>query len=321
MRRKILFRADADKIIGFGHFVRTLALADMLKDDFDCTFYTQTPTDYQKAEVAKVCKLVELPSDDSKFDLFLSLLRGEEIVFLDNYFNTSEYERQVRNKGCKLVVISTNDKHHYADVLINMGNDDLSKFDVEHYTRICKGLEWTILRPVFLTKRQSGDRINGSFVISFGGTDQYGLLEVVVNVLRKLYPQSQLHIIATSLISRKRILGLEEKGCIAHIDVSASEIASLFDICENAILSTSTIAIEALSREINVYAGYYVDNQYKLFSFLHDNRYIYGLGNLLDKTMPEHLESLLLNHAVLQGVNSNMLFATKEKYLTLFKGL
>ena len=35
MNRKIYFRADAGVDIGYGHFTRTLALADMLKDDFE----------------------------------------------------------------------------------------------------------------------------------------------------------------------------------------------------------------------------------------------------------------------------------------------
>lgn len=47
-KRQIIFRADAGKRIGYGHFVRTLALADMLKEEFECVFVTQDPTEYQK---------------------------------------------------------------------------------------------------------------------------------------------------------------------------------------------------------------------------------------------------------------------------------
>ena len=36
--QKIIFRADAGAGIGYGHFIRSLALADMLKNDFDCVF-------------------------------------------------------------------------------------------------------------------------------------------------------------------------------------------------------------------------------------------------------------------------------------------
>lgn len=85
-KRKIFFRADAGAQIGYGHFIRTLALADMLRDDFDCTFLTQSPSEYQQKEVEKVCPLVALPSDDSKFEKFIDCLKGEEIIVLDNYF-------------------------------------------------------------------------------------------------------------------------------------------------------------------------------------------------------------------------------------------
>ena len=52
-KRKIFFRADASTTIGYGHFIRTLALADMLKNDFNCTFFTQSPSTYQQGRLIK----------------------------------------------------------------------------------------------------------------------------------------------------------------------------------------------------------------------------------------------------------------------------
>ena len=83
-KQKILFRADAGAEIGYGHFIRTLALADMLKDDFECVLYTQAPSEYQRKECEKVCKLVELPADETRFQLFLD---GEHSVFQRNISN------------------------------------------------------------------------------------------------------------------------------------------------------------------------------------------------------------------------------------------
>ena len=91
---KIYFWADADSYIGYGHFIRTLALAEMLKDDFDCTFFTQFPTTFQKVEVERICKLVALPNNETKFDVFLNLLEEKVIVFLDNYFFSSSYQNK-----------------------------------------------------------------------------------------------------------------------------------------------------------------------------------------------------------------------------------
>lgn len=58
MKKKAYFRADASAQIGYGHFVRSLALADILKDDFDCIVFSQTPSSYQYKEAENVCNLV-----------------------------------------------------------------------------------------------------------------------------------------------------------------------------------------------------------------------------------------------------------------------
>lgn len=320
-KKTICFRSDADSKIGFGHFTRTLALADILKSYFECVFYTQTPTVYQKTEVSKVCKLVELPSDDSKFDLFLKMLKGDEIVFLDNYFFSPDYEKKIKEIGCKLVTISPNGRHHYADVLLNMGDDDLSKFDVESYTRICRGIEWTILRSAFLTKLPEFDRKRNSFVVCFGGTDQFQITEKVVETLQVYIPDNEIHVISTSLISEDRIKNLKQRNCYMHINVSAEEVSSIFDTCEAAILSTSTVAIEALSRGILVYAGYYVDNQYKFCNYLTDKGYINNLGCLLDKKMTDRLMASIQGGLKVKKKIPDGLFATKEKYIELFQSI
>ena len=128
MKRKVLFRADASRKIGYGHFVRSLALADMLKDDFECIFYTQSPTSYQREQVSDVCQLVELPEDDSKFPLFLDVLSGNEIVVLDNFYYTLEYQQQIKEKGCKLVCMGGPDRLYAADVILSQATTDPALF-------------------------------------------------------------------------------------------------------------------------------------------------------------------------------------------------
>lgn len=150
-KRRIYFRADASATIGYGHFVRTLALADMLKDDFECTFFTTSPSAYQIGEVEKVCAFVTL-NEDSKFENFLNLLAGDEIVVLDNYFFTTQYMQQIKDKGCKLVFIDNmHNRHYVSDVVINHVLTDESLFSHEPYTRLCLGMRYALLRKPFLT--------------------------------------------------------------------------------------------------------------------------------------------------------------------------
>lgn len=316
--QKIYFRADADSKIGYGHFTRTLALADMLKNDFDCTFFTAKPTDYQKTEVSKVCSIKELPSDDTKFQLFLNELDGSEIVFLDNYFFTPEYEKEIKGKGCRLVVLSPSKPHHYADVVINFVDKDLKKYSVESYTQIVVGLEWSILRKPFRTPISVNKRQNGSIVISFGGTDQYSLTEKVVDVLAN--NDYLLSVICTNRVSEERRTLLKDKGVQVYTDIPAQKVAELYEQAEFAVLSSSTVCLEALSRGTKVLAGYYVDNQINFYNLLIDEHCITGLGDLLEENCFSKLTEKM--NDVSEQKSFTIDFTNQKKnYISLFKSL
>ena len=58
MKRRVVLRADAARSIGFGHFVRTMALAAYLSRDFDCRVASFNPdllriSDYQLGLIAE----------------------------------------------------------------------------------------------------------------------------------------------------------------------------------------------------------------------------------------------------------------------------
>ena len=85
MRKKIYFRADGNTDIGFGHVIRCLALADMLKDHFECIFATRFVSKYIIEEIEKSCssyiKLKEVHNEH--FDEFLSFINKEDINCLN----------------------------------------------------------------------------------------------------------------------------------------------------------------------------------------------------------------------------------------------
>lgn len=316
--KRIFFRADADAKIGYGHFIRTLALADMLKDDFDCVFFTSDPTEYQRNEVAKVCRLVALPADNGKFDGFLEYLTGSEIVFLDNYFYTPTYEKIIKAMGCKLVVLSPSKPRHYADIVVNYIDKDPTHYSVEPYTRIVAGLEWVILREPFRQPIQSNSRQKGSVIISFGGTDQFCLTEKAVQELGE--KKCQISVIFTSRVSEERRQELKNQGIQVYTDISAEDVASLFEQSEFAILSSSTVCLEALSRGTKVLAGYYVDNQVNFYHVLMEEHCITGLGNLMEDGCFMQLKALMGKEmeVKLLAMDFNGL---RERYVSLFNSL
>ena len=277
VKRKIYFRADAGPNIGYGHYIRSLALADMLKQDFECTMFTQMPTDYQLRECEAVCPIVALPEDNSKFDKFLEYLHGDEIVVLDNYFFTTDYQQAIKAKGCKLVCIDDmHDKHYVADVVINHGCTDKTLFDIESYTRLCLGLDYALLRRPFRNPVQHG-RVPSSYAICFGGADAYNLTCEYAKELSKRdckifavvgdgFQYEDTLKTLPNVETRKRL--------------SADEMASLFSSVENVICSASTTCYEALACGARVYAGWYVENQKEIYHLLESHHQIVPLDNL-----------------------------------------
>lgn len=312
-KKKVYFRADAGQSIGYGHFIRSLALADMLKDDFDCTFFTQTPTEYQKQEAEKVCPLVALPADDTKFDLFLEQLKGDEIVVLDNYFFTSEYQLQIKQKGCKLVCIDDmHDKHFYADVIINHCVNTCNDYDAEPETKFFLGAKWALLRAPFLTSKTTL-KDKGHWVITFGGSDPNNLTMKFVSILCKQFPK----VVISAMVGDgyKYSDTLKSFSGVKVLNkLSAQQVADLFRSADNVICSASSVCYEALACGCNVFAGYYVDNQIDFYKNLVSYRMINPLGNLLDHEV---------NCSLIPSVNgTSMPFSNiSERYRMVFRAL
>ena len=280
-KRKIFFRADAGAQIGYGHFIRTLALADMLRDDFDCTFYTQSPSTYQQREADKVCPLVSLPSDDSKFERFLEYLIGDEIVVLDNYFYTSDYQKQIKDKGCKLVHIDDiHDRHFYADLIINHGNATQSIYDAESTTRFCLGPSYALLRKPFLTPSSNIERLRGKWVICFGGVDPQNLTEEAVKALNVREDVNQITAIVGEVYPHKAVLTQYDRVTILS-SLTAEEMAVQYSSAEYVLCSASSVSYEALACGCSVFAGYYIDNQVDFYHGLCNNNLITPLGDLM----------------------------------------
>lgn len=280
-KRKIYFRADAGPEIGYGHYIRSLALADMLKQDFDCTMFTQMPTDYQLRESEAVCPIVALPDDDSQFDKFLDYLHGDEIVVLDNYFFTTDYQRAIKTKGCKLVCIDDmHDKHYVADIVINHGVDEMSLFDVEPTSKLSLGCPYALLRKPFLETNVDENRVKGLTVVCFGGSDSHNLTKRYVDYL--IMSQGVAQVVAVVgdgyrfKDELRNIPNVEVRSCL-----SADSMAGLFRSAEAVVCSASTTAYEALACGAKVYAGWYVDNQHDFYQHLCTLKTIVPLGNLM----------------------------------------
>lgn len=315
-KRRIYFRADAGGTIGYGHFIRSLSVADMLKDEFDVTFFTATPSEYQKEEMAKVCKYKSL-NEETKLEDFLSLLHGEEIVVLDNYFYTTDYQRAIKYKGCKLVCIDDPHGIHYVcDVLLSHGNGVPSDFDIESYTRLCLGVDWAMLRKPFRLPVDWNHQRNNDIVVNFGGADPYHITELIVSLLLQLNLNYNIKVI----LGDKVYLSDE---CRIRVEVlrnlSAEQMAELFDNSAFGIFAASTVCLEGQSRGLPMIVGYYVDNQEKYYYRIKETGH-YATLDYLQDTTEEKLLRAIENLPHIDRLKMNV-EEIPTRYVNLFKSL
>lgn len=288
-KRKVILRADAGKTIGFGHFIRSLALAGYLKDKYDCYFCTFNPTDlhiseYQLAEIEKVCSYIDIKAGtyDEYNANFLTALKGDEIVVLDNYYFSTDYQKRIRSLGCRLVCIDDmHDRHFVADALITGCPIEKSEFSMEHYTLFCSGIKHSFLRPPFLSAAKSvihRTRQIKNIVIAIGGADPYGLTNRILQLLSEIDANLRISVIAGDTVSINQQLA---KNTDIYRRVGAEEIVKIFSQSDLGLFSASTICVEALACSLPVAAGWYVDNQKEFYEYGVENSLFTPLGNFL----------------------------------------
>jgi len=274
----IIFRADGDPTIGMGHFTRTLALAEMLNEQFNCIFATRQPSEYQIVEIEKICHgRIDLPEDDSHFEDFLFLLKGDEIVVLDNYYFSTDYQRAIKAKGCKLVCIDDlHDKHFVADLVINHAPGvDASVYSKEPNTRLLLGFEHALLRKVFLQNSEE-EKKKYELMIMMGGADPANISEKIIQSVIGQEYNGRIALVKNSAPGGMRLP--DHVGLFHYL--SASEVFRLMRKSTLGIFPSSTTAIEACAARLPFITGYFVDNQKSIYHALVEQELAYGIGNL-----------------------------------------
>jgi UDP-2,4-diacetamido-2,4,6-trideoxy-beta-L-altropyranose hydrolase len=330
-KRTILFRADGGPSIGMGHFTRTLALAEMLTEHFHCIFATRQPTEYQIAEIEKICHgRINLPEDDSHFDRFLEHLAGNEIVVLDNYYFTTDYQKAIKTKGCKLVCIDDmHDKHYVADVVINHAPLNKDSFSTALYTKLLIGFDYALLRSEFFQRqpnREAPQKLKKAF-LCIGGADFNNLTSKILDDLIEINQIEVITIIVgnayqcyESLVEKINEFS-KKKQIKLFKNLNACELINQMKNSDFAIVPCSTVLLEAISQKMPILTGYYIDNQKEIANHLkNEYKNILVLGDLNSTNIrKDHIKYLENN--IEQPYSPSIDKNTKERFVSSFISL
>ncbi|WP_377468994.1 UDP-2,4-diacetamido-2,4,6-trideoxy-beta-L-altropyranose hydrolase [Pontibacter silvestris] len=301
-KTRIIFRADGNSKIGLGHVVRSLALAQMLRHEFECVFAIQSPDIFLQEQIKQVCDgFITLPPCLPSEDRFIYELNAyiseEEIVVVDGYNFDKAYQENIKSKGSKLVCIDDISAYPFvADIVLNQaGGVSADTYNIAPYTKLLLGPKYALLRPPFLNaalKKRTVPKGELKLLLNLGGADPANHTLAIAKELAANITVSQIHIVVGSAYLHMAELEqwIEEHTNISlYKNLSADEMCLLMTSCPVAVTSASGVAYEYASVGGLLYVKQTADNQQTLYQFLMKS----GIAtdySMLHETLQQKLE-------------------------------
>lgn len=312
--KTIVFRADANVQIGLGHLSRCLALAGILKEDFRIRIAIQDPP----AAVSDLVResnfeLIIVPSSEEAAALLKYTNEGDFIV-LDGYNFNSEYQRNLFQKGRKIVCIDDLiEGKFYCDAIINhCGNIEPSNYNAAAGTKIFTGPSYAILKPEFLRsfpKKEAVriDRLN--ILVAMGGADIHNLSGKLAKALIHSTAIEKISIVTGNVNPHVQELKDMSGGKVKiYSSLSPSEMATQIKESDITVCPPSTIAYETCSVGANLVTIKTAENQKYISGFLRDKELALCFDDpetLNDGSFGEKFFNFIRDHKTLNQQLSN----------------
>lgn len=246
----IVFRVDASTLIGSGHVMRCLTLADALKKRGNCIVFIsrQLPGNLNDIIQKRNFKVIELPYDrkneifsneKNNYEQFLSekmnieIQQSEELldilkpdwVIVDHYSLDASWEGAMKNRVKKIMVIDDlANRKHICDLLLDQNYyvDSSIRYNalVSSHCRQLLGPKYALIKPAFLNIHDERKRL-GKFnfeaikkiLIFMGGSDINNTTLGILQYLKKhsILQQYDISVIIGSINPNKEII---EKFCL-----------------------------------------------------------------------------------------------------------
>ena len=303
MKPEVFIRVNFDHEIGLGHLVRCIALADMLKKDFNIRFF------YREGTIPDSTYLGDTGFSFTRIDNeteFIEKLSKERIVVLDGYHFNIDYQWQIKSKGCLLVCIDdVHDQHFAADLIINHAPGiHKEAYSTPFYTQFALGTAYALLRQPFLLSARKKDEekkrkeINDTVMICFGGADPLNITEKALATARKFEQLSKIIVVTGGFYQYADSLTDHLKADTRtewHTNLSDIAMAEVMMRSDIAIVQSSGILFESLSSGCMAVTGVYIYNQKFVYSNFVNSNAAYGAEDFSELPLSKALSAAISN--------------------------
>ena len=267
-------RADANEIIGTGHIMRCMSIAEEMRSrGIEVIFITADNFPDEiifSRKFQSICLNSKWEDLDNEVNVLSRLIRNKKIhiILIDSYFITYKYLQEI----CKLVkVIYIDDLgeiNYPVDVLINYNiyakGINYKKLLDDGNTKLLLGEKYVPLRSEFHNIKTSFREKVQSVLISTGGADNYNitgkLLKNIINVPD--FSDIQFYVISGKLNSGvNKLLDMEKAYNNIHICQNVIYVSEIMCKCDVAISACGLTMYELCACGVPVLTFSFADNQ------------------------------------------------------------
>ena len=304
MKKNFIFiRVDIDKKIGSGHFVRCIALAEILKNYFNIYFVSKKITKNAIAELKKnKIKLYKIKNEE---DFFIKI-KNDTIVVLDGYKFSLNYQKKLKKYTKSTIILDDRPNISYDTKKVINFSFKRNFFSLKN--NIYTGLEYFPIRAPFRINKNIFLKKNKKEIpfVCFGGSDAYNLTKLTVKILLKLNFKKINVVLGEQHKEsvdkfKKNFSSNYVKHINVHKNLTALDIKSIMMNSHFAIVPASTILIELFTIGIPIITGYYVQNQKNSLNYFIKKKLVLSCGNMLsgyDKKLKKNIKKLKNNNQI-----------------------
>lgn len=286
---------DGGPEVGLGHFIRCMALAEMLRSDFRITFVCKEAPYFLKKELNQNINFIKIQEERE----FFELLNENSLVIVDGYQFKADYYFQLKKYCFK--TISIQDSRRFSKdvdlVINNMPNTGKYYSGVESLT----GPYYAIIREDFLKRKSFGIAAEHEYLISLGGTANSEVINRIINIIRSLDDKAEVHILTTE----NNITDIVHRNTSVHTDKTAEEVVKIIDRSRVCFTTAGMFALEVLSRNKKIILGALNEGQHKIGQEVKDLGFVEYVGEW-NKVTPSVLRRALKFDNIEEQKISNM---------------
>ena len=280
--KNILFRADSSSLIGTGHIMRDLVLAEQFKGAH-IVFATQDLDGNINYKIKEKNYTIEILSSNNIENINILIKKLDiNMIVIDHYDIDYSFEKKLKVQNPKLKIFSLDDTYekHYCDILLNhniYAIADKYKGLVPDHCELRCGVNFTLIRDEFIRIKKNLKVVSNSkltkLFIAMGGADHSN---INLSILRAIacFKDIEIDIITTSAnryLTKLTSYVRTQKNIVLHINTD--KMALLLLSSDIAIVSPSVTLNEVFYLGKKFIAIKTADNQIEMYNYLIENAY------------------------------------------------